>query len=255
MIRKSVKRFSERIMPKQSVMSRTASFAWIAKCGLAAVLLLLACWLVAALPGNSLRLPAVTTRDGTLITMNRYLGEPTPDIVLVGSSLTFRLKEEYFASRALRNLALAGGSPLTGLEIVARQPRLPGLILVETNVLSRPVDEALVEQYPGGGRTGPLLIRPVRAAVAAYENWMHAPPSRDDVARTIDRLIELPPGSFDNRAYVERAVQQMNAEDPTRAVASNIERLRQLIPAIERNGTRGCCSNCPTRQRSTARDR
>ena len=43
-----------------------------------------------------------------------YLREPVPDVVLVGSSITFRLKEEYFATRGLRNLALAGGSPVTG---------------------------------------------------------------------------------------------------------------------------------------------
>ena len=66
------------------------------------------------------------------------LREPMPDIVLVGSSLTFRLKEEYFATRGLRNLALAGGSPVTGLEIVANQPRLPQYILVEANVSPDP---------------------------------------------------------------------------------------------------------------------
>ncbi len=64
-------------------------------------------------------MPATTTRDGTLITLSRYLREPVPDIVLTGSSITFRLKEEYFATSRVRNLALAGGSPVTGLEIVA----------------------------------------------------------------------------------------------------------------------------------------
>src|SRR5262245_27252403 len=106
-------------------------------------------------------MPATTTRDGTLITLSRYMREPVPDIVLLGSSLTFRLKEEYFATPRLRNLALAGGSPVTGLEIVASQPNLPKLILIETNVLSRPADTALVERYSYGD-TGPLFFRPVR---------------------------------------------------------------------------------------------
>jgi hypothetical protein len=109
---------------------------------------------------------ATTTRDGTLIILSRYLRGPVPDIVLVGSSITFRLKEEYFATRGLRNLALAGGSPVTGLEIVANQPRLPGVILVEANVLARPTDATLVERYSRGD-TEPLFFRPVRAAVAA----------------------------------------------------------------------------------------
>jgi hypothetical protein len=96
--------------------------------------------------GSGLQMPATTTRDGTLITLSRYLREPVPDIVLLGSSIAFRLKEEYFATRGLRNLALAGGSPVTGLEIVANQPRLPQYILVEANVVARPTDIALVER-------------------------------------------------------------------------------------------------------------
>src|SRR5262249_8083280 len=112
------------------------------------------------------------------------------------------------------------------------------LILVEANVLSRPVDKALVERYSGLGRTDPLFIRPVRAAVAVYENWMHAPPSRDDGARTTERLLAQPPSSFDNGVYVERALQQLNAEDPTLAAQANVERLRQLVAAIERKGAR-----------------
>src|ERR1700733_6081990 len=125
-------------------MERMSAVRWLAKCAVSAALLLLACGLATAWFGNSLQLPATTTRDGTLITLNRYAREPIPDIVLVGSSLTFRLKEEYFVTPRLRNLALAGGSPVTGLEIVANQPRLPRVVLVEANVLSRSTDAALV---------------------------------------------------------------------------------------------------------------
>jgi hypothetical protein len=95
---------------------------WFAKCGVSAVILLLACGIATAWFGSGLQLPSTTTRDGTLITLNRYAKEPIPDVALVGSSLTFRLKEEYFATPKLRNLALAGGSPVTGLEIVEQLP-------------------------------------------------------------------------------------------------------------------------------------
>jgi hypothetical protein len=106
-----------------------------------------------------------------------------PDIV-PGQPITFRLKEEYFATRGLRNLALAGGSPVTGLEIVANQSRLPQYILVEANVLSRATDTALVERYSRGG-TEPFFFRPVRAVVAAYEQRLHAPPTHEQVARDL----------------------------------------------------------------------
>src|ERR1700676_1423962 len=115
-------------------MQRMSAAHWFAKCGISAVTLLIACGIATAWFGSGLQLPATTTRDGTLITLNRYAKEPIPDIVFVGSSLTFRLKEEYFKTPMLRNLALAGGSPVTGLEVVASQPRLPKIILAEVNV-------------------------------------------------------------------------------------------------------------------------
>jgi hypothetical protein len=211
---------------------------WFAKCSVSAATLVIVCGLATAWFGNGLQLPSTTTRDGTLITLNRYAKEPIPDVALVGSSLTFRLKEEYFATPKLRNLALAGGSPVTGLEIVANQPRLPRIILVEVNVLSRRIDTALVERYSRGGTAGPLFFRPIRTAVAAYENWMHAPFSHREVSFILAQLLEKPPSDFDNRVYVDRALQQMNSEDPTGAVWMNVKRIEQLISTIERRGAR-----------------
>jgi hypothetical protein len=209
---------------------------WFAKFGLSAFALLLACGLATAWFGNALQLPLTTTRDGTLITLNRYVTEPIPDDVLVGSSLTFRLKEEYFATPALRNLALAGGSPVTGLEIVASQARLPKIILVETNVLSRGADQAVVATYSGNASSRPMFLRPIRTAIAAYENWNHAPLTHAQAALALGRLLAEPPGEFDNRIYVERALQQQNAEDPTAAVQRNAKRTEELIATIEQRG-------------------
>jgi hypothetical protein len=211
---------------------------WFARCGLSAVMLLLASGIATAWFGSGLQLPSTTTRDGTLITLNRYAREPIPDVVLVGSSLTFRLKEEYFATPKLRNLALAGGSPVTALEIVANQPQLPRIVLIETNVLSRATDAALVERYSRSGNAEPLFFRPIRTAVAAYENWLHAPLSHAQVSFALGQLVEQPPSSFDSRIYADRALQQFNAEDPTVAARINAKRIEQLIPAIERRGGR-----------------
>jgi hypothetical protein len=219
-------------------MQEMSAAHWLGKCGLSAVVLLLACRVATGWFGNGLQLPSTTTRDGTLITLNRYAREPIPDIALVGSSLTFRLKEEYFATPKLRNLALAGGSPVTGLEIVANQPRLPRVVLVETNVLSRPTDAALIQRYSRSGSTEPLFFRPIRTAVAAYENWLHAPLSHPEVSFTLSQLLKQPPSDFDSRIYADRALQQFNAEEPTPAARINVERIEQLIPAIERRGAR-----------------
>ena len=210
---------------------------WLLKCGAGAAVVLAACGLATARFGSGLQMTATTTRDGTLITLSRYLREPVPDVVLVGSSLTFRLKEEYFSATGLRNLALAGGSPVTALEIVANQPRLPNLILVEANVLSRQTDAELVERY-SHRETEPLFFRPVRAAVAAYEQQRHAPLTHEAVAPGLRKLIAQPPSDFDNHAYVDRARQQFDSEDPTVKARSNATRIEQLIPALEQRGAR-----------------
>jgi hypothetical protein len=159
-------------------MQRMSAVKWLAKCGFSAIALLFACGLATAWFGTGLQLPATTTRDGALITLNRYAKEPIPEVVIVGSSLSYRLNEEYFARTRLRNLALSGGSPITGLLVVANQPSLPKLVLVEANVLSRPIDAILVEKYSRSGNAEPLFFRPVRTAVAAYESWLHAPLNR-----------------------------------------------------------------------------
>jgi hypothetical protein len=211
---------------------------WFMRCGLSAVLVLFACGFATAWFGDRLQLPATQTRDLTLITLNRYASRPVPDVVLVGSSLTFRLKEEYFETPRLRNLALAGGSPVTGLEVVSNQPQLPKLILVEMNVLSRATDTALVEEFSRNGFIKPWFFRPIRTAVAAYENWLHAPPTHAEVSLALDQLLRQPPTDFDNHIYADRALLEMNAEDPTDAVRSNIRKIRQLITSIEQRGAR-----------------
>jgi hypothetical protein len=210
---------------------------WLVKCGAGAAIVLIACGFATARFGSRLEMPSTTTRDGTQIMLSRFSREPVPDIVLVGSSLTFRLKEEYFATPSMRNLALAGGSPVTGLEIVANQPELPRLILVEANVLSRSSDNALIERYSRGD-SEPLFFRPVRAAVAAYEQRLHAPPTHQQVALKLRKLVEQPPSDFDSRIYADRALQQLNAVDPADATRINARRIAELIRRVELRGAR-----------------
>jgi hypothetical protein len=209
-----------------------------------AAILLIVCGFATARFGGGLLMPATTTRDRTAGTMNRYVRERVPDVVLVGSSLTFRLKEEYFAIPRLRNLALAGGSPVTGLEIVAGRPRIPSLILVEANVLSRATDAEVVERYSSGSGE-PLFFRPLRAAVAAYENSRHPPLTNGQVAVALARLVAQPPSDFDSRVYTERAVREFNSEDPAVATRANATRIGELIADLERRGAQALLFELP----------
>ena len=78
----------------------------------------------------------------------------------------------------------------------------------------------------------------VRSAVAAYENWLHAPRSHTEASLALSRLLAQPPSDFDNRVYAARALQQSNAEDPTIAAQMNVRRIEQLISAVEQRGAR-----------------
>ncbi len=211
---------------------------WFLRCGLGAILLLLACGIATAWFGNRQKQTATTTRDGSLITLNRYAQERIPDVVLVGSSITFRLSEFYFSTQRLRNLAIAGGSPMTGLEIVAARSQLPKLILVEANVLSRAADTSLVSRYSGVDAGGARFFRPRRALVAAYENWRHAPLSYAEAAAALDRLVKAPPSDFDNRPYLQLAIEQANAEDAGPVTRTNVEEIKRLAASIEARGSR-----------------
>ena len=229
-------------------MKQMAAIHWFVKFALGAAAVLLACGFATARFGHGLQLPSTTARDGSLITLNRYANESIPDVVLVGSSLTFRLKEEYFATPKVRNLGLAGGSPVTGLEIVTNQTSLPKIVLIEMNVLSRGTDTGLVERYSRRGRQETLFFRPVRTAVAAYDTWLHAPITHAQVLRTLSRLLEQPPSDFDNRIYIDRAVRQSNAEDPSVVTRINVQRIEQLILALEQRGARVLLFELPLAQ-------
>lgn len=226
-------------------MPQSSGLSWLIKCAGVAVALLLACGLATARLGSALQQPTVTTRDGTIVTLNRYVGEPVPDLVLVGSSVAWRLKEEYFSRARVRNLALAGGSPVTSLAIVAKQKSLPKIVLIETNVLTRLPDDALINKFSGGARTEALFLRPVRTAVAAYETWNHTPPNAANARAGRDRLLKEPPSPFDNKIYLDRAVEQMNDDDPTAAAQVNVARIRELVDDIERRGSRALLLEIP----------
>ena len=226
-------------------MRRASGIPWLIKCAGAAAALLLACGLATARFGSAFQQPTVTTRNGTIITFNRYLSKPAPDLVLVGSSVAWRLKEDYFSRPAVGNLALAGGSPVTGLGVVARQKSLPRIVLIETNVLTRPPDDALIEKFSSGAPAEALFLRPVRTAVAAYETWNHPPPNPAGAREVRDRLLNEPPSTFDNKVYLDRAVQQMNDEDPTIPARVSVARMKELIDDIERRGSRAFLLEIP----------
>ena len=122
--------------------------SWLVKFGLGLALPLLVYAAIAAVGPKAPPLP--TVRDGALEALDRYTQGPVPDVVLVGSSFTARLKEEYFDVPNLKVLGLSGGSSITALKVVMGRERLPKIVLIEMNVLDRSEDPALVQRFTGG---------------------------------------------------------------------------------------------------------
>jgi hypothetical protein len=93
-----------------------------------------------------------------------------------------------------------------------------------------------------------LFFRPVRTAVAAYENWHHAPLTHAQVSSALDLLLLLlkqPPSDSVNDNYADRALQQFDAEDPTAVAQANVNRVEQLIASIETRRSRALLFEVP----------
>jgi hypothetical protein len=208
--------------------------SWFLKFGLAAALPL-SIYAAISIAGPQAP-PLPTSRDGALTILDRYVQEPAPSVLLVGSSLTARLNEEYFDTPNLKVLGLAGGSPVTALEVALARDRLPWTILIEMNILSRGEDSALVQKFSGG--RAPSWPRPIRSAIAFYERWHHAPPDRSQAKAAAAALLQAPPSDFDNRIYLERAVTEWSTAPPDSIMTGNLATLRRLVEKIEARGSR-----------------
>jgi hypothetical protein len=180
--------------------------------------------------------PLPTSRDGALALLDRYVNEPVPRVLLTGSSFTARLKEEYFDTPDLKVLGLAGGSPITALEIALARDLLPKTILIELNILTRGEDRELVERFTGNA--APAFPRPIRSAIAFYERWHHPPPDRSRARGQAAALLQGGPDHFDNRVYVERARLALSTAPPEDLMAADLSKLKRLVEQIEARGSK-----------------
>lgn len=91
-----------------------------------------------------------------------YDGGERKPVVLIGSSLTSNLKDFVLPGQSV-NLGLAGGSLMTGLEILAHSADRPKLVLLEANYpMTRPVDSDQL------GATTNIVMTRVRSAFPIF---------------------------------------------------------------------------------------
>jgi hypothetical protein len=112
---------------------------------------------------------------------------------------------------------------------------LPKTILVEANLLSNAADETLIGKVSTSGQD--FFFRPVRMAVAAYENWRHAPADRTYSNADANRLLGESPREYNTQVYLDRVVKSYG-QDATALLQSNVDQLAQLISTARGLGTR-----------------
>jgi hypothetical protein len=191
---------------------------------------ILMAWFLTNLPSLYARIKL----DRSFPTLSRYALEKIPNVILVGSSMTFRIKEEYFAKVPVRNIAISGGSPLTGLAIADSYQSVPRLALVEINIMLRATDQSLVEQFGKNDVAPYQWFRPVRAVISFVYRWIKADPGLKNAAG----ILNGPPSNYDIAASVELSAKQYGETNFDAALAKNIHDLRPLVDDLERRGCR-----------------
>jgi hypothetical protein len=210
---------------------------WTAKAALMSIIMIGTSVVVQAKFGPFAKLPAITTDEERANTLADYYQNPATRIVLVGSSLTYRLTQQYFNVGGVRNIALSGTSSLTGMRIVSSQAVLPEILLVETNVLVWPPDEHLIAQFSRSAfNTTPLRIRPIRTLLASFVG--RTPKALNEMYRErMPALLRQPPGE-EPPLPAPRSEGQPSPDLPEGLMRRNAHDIVALALDLEARGTK-----------------
>jgi hypothetical protein len=188
---------------------------------------LIECWAPAVRAGQD-------QQSDNLIGIEHFLYDAPPSAVLVGSSMADRIPMATLGPD-VGSLALAGESPLVGLDIIMRGGRTPGRIYVETNNIAGPPDEALVDGV--FAEPGYTLKRYVKALRQAYQPvnlaislLRRAVRGRDEVyyPRIADASL--------HETLVMREQSQLGEAPDAELLARNLAAMKRLISLLSKRG-------------------
>jgi hypothetical protein len=219
---------------------------WLCKFGTTLAVTLAICCIVPRMFDNIPIFPLINSERGHVRILNHYFQSPTPTIALAGSSLTERLKESYFERRDIRNVGLGGGSPLTGLTVLAETTRKrPPIIAIETNIMLRGVDRALVREFHDVDQPV-AAFAPLRSLLAFHQMRLDGPAPAFDPKRCED-VFRTPPSpsliGIDDTASVTAAFDNPALDDQ---VQSDVATLKALVARLEAQGIKVYLYALPT---------
>jgi hypothetical protein len=217
-------------------MAKAGAASWFVKFGITCAVLLACCEAAPHVFRNIPQFPPTTTDERQVVILDRYFQLPALDIVLVGSSLSYRLKEQFFEDGNVRNAALPGGSPLTGLAVIeaSAAPR-PQVIAVETNILNRGIDERLLQKF-SKARQRDDAVRPLRSLAAYYQSALDDALTYNAARRR--SILERPAATYDTERGMANALVDWNRPVYDEAILRDAKTLKSLVERLERQKVR-----------------
>jgi len=209
---------------------------WLIRFAATVALLWAACWAAPRLVANVPQFPTRTTGEEQLVALERYFKLPPQPIVVVGSSLAYHLKDQFFFDGDVRNMAIPGDSPMTGLAIIAAAPiARPRAIAVETNILDRPLNQRLLDMFGSAELHRPPLP-PLRTLAALYQG------ARDDTLtyskERIQSILAAPPAADRSARLVATIWDDWNRPLDRNVLREHAEQLKSLAERLEAQGVR-----------------
>ena len=226
-------------------MDRTASINWLVKMSAVCAAVVGMCWITPQFLKDIPAFPATTTDEVQSNIVDRYLNSPVAPVALTGSSFTVRLREEFFHKLYVRNLALPGGSPLTGAAMIeAVAAARPRFVAIETNTLSRGIDQAMLERVrisKAHPARVPTNFRPLRTLAALYQRKLDDMQRFDRTDKSAllretaleEAILRKPPAPEYNALALATILAEWNNPDHDQVIRRNAAELKHIVEILE----------------------
>jgi hypothetical protein len=185
-----------------------------------------------------------TTAESNIADLVKGVRTPNPDIAILGSSLAKRLYPGLFENSNLINLSVGGGSVMTGLEVLRSATSLPKVILIEINILDRPLDEewATTAKAAAKSRTWAILAgltKPVRYLLTK-PLFSYIPPEKQSAWWNNQRisLLSKAAATYDIQSALSSGAAAWNQRNNWDIADKNFRRIEELIPEFEARGAK-----------------
>lgn len=194
---------------------------------------------------------AYTSGETNVGYLVRSLRRTDADIAIAGSSFSKQLEPGLFSRARVVNLSVEGGSVLTSLEALRSARFVPKVLLIETNILYRPLDsEWRADAAAGAGSSFQAMI----GGAAKPLRYLLRPPvfsyllQQDEAewwANRREQLRSSEPAVHDSRLAIQKAISGWNKPKDWKLSARNSERIKALAKEFESHGSVVLLLNLP----------